>query len=278
MKQMMTTKTKMIFLMAAMAFAACSKTTDTDKVGDAQLCLNKAAGATAVNECLTKVDGLETTGAYGVRCNGAFIREGFASPTKYTNAFSALQGGGSTQTMDFMGLIMFSSATTITENNTNASSTFNYCYSSGAKGTTLIAALGSVATSMYNYMNTKDSGTCSGSCATAPSGNPALYSLTTCSTCFFGNASNLLPTIPTSAIGRMLDPTTSDTSATSFQASIGSTIVSTYSISCASSSSNQQLCSTLSTAITAAGGATNTRKVATKLMCTIANVNPSYCP
>ncbi len=269
---------KLLLSVLFVLLAACSKQTDNDKVGDAQLCLNSATTTAQVNTCLEKVDGVETQAAYGARCNGSFIREGFASPTKYANAFSGLQSGGSTATMDFMGYIMFASQSTIAANSTNATETFNYCYNSGAKGTTLIAAMGGVATTMYKYLNAKDSGMCSGaaSCASAPSvvGGVNTYNLTTCSTCFF--TTNVVANA--TAITNMFSPTTNDTDAAAFQASIGSIVVSTYSISCATSSSNQQLCSTMSTAITAAGGASNTRKVATKFICAIAGVDQGLCP
>jgi hypothetical protein len=270
---------KKLFLIAmVILIAGCSKQSDSDKVGDAQICLNSASTSAQVNSCLEKVEGLETTAAYATRCNGAFIREGFANPSKYSSAFSNLSGGSSTATMDFMGFIMFASQSTIAANSVNATSAFNNCFLSGAKGTTLIAAMGGVATTMYNYLSTKDSGTCSGaaSCASAPvvTNGVSTYNLTTCSTCFF----NTNAVANAAAIIQMFLPTSTDADAITFQTSIGSIVVSTYSISCASSSSNQQLCTTMNTAITAAGGISNTRKVGTKFICAIAGVSQATCP
>ena len=49
---------------------------DSDKIGDAQLCLDNATSSN-VSDCVQKVDGLESPGAYVIRCSANFIQEGF---------------------------------------------------------------------------------------------------------------------------------------------------------------------------------------------------------
>ncbi|MBL7555855.1 MAG: hypothetical protein JNM24_08540 [Bdellovibrionaceae bacterium] len=227
----------------------CGSETEVDKIGDAQQCLNSATSTTAM-DCVTKVDGLSSTGAYNIRCAAAFVREGFANPTKYTNAFSNLNNGQGTA--NFMGLVSFSSTGSITTDASNANTTFNDCYKANAKGKTLISAFGYFSTALLNFF----SGTNASACKAPTSG---AYNLETCmQQAAIANPQYLLDIASTS---------TADSSPSGLvQTSIGSVIISTYNISCSGAGANKELCATLEKAITAGGS--NPRTVFTSFFST----------
>ncbi|GEM_PF-1335279 len=231
-------------------FFGCGSETEVDKIGDAQQCLNSATSATAM-DCATKVDGLSSTGAYNIRCAAAFVREGFANPTKYTNAFNSLNGGKST---NFMSLVSFSSANNITTDASNANTTFNDCYKAAAKGKTLISAFGYFSTALMKFF--ADSCPSVASCKSPSSGN---YDLGKCIT----DAGTALCT---EAANIALTSTPDSSASGQVQSSLGSVIMSTYNISCSGSGANKDLCATLKTAVTAGGS--NPRTVFTSFFTT----------
>jgi hypothetical protein len=220
----------------------CGSAKDVDKIGDAQNCLNAATSATAM-DCVSKVDGMTSTGAYNIRCAAAFVREGFANPTKYTTAFNTLNGSKSTS---FMGLVSFSSTGVIATDTANATTTFNDCYSAGAKGKSLISAFGYFSTALMKFFS--DSCTTVSACKTPTATG---YDLSACLNGVTAAISGGDPTCAASSAS-LVDPNASSTSsAYTAQSSIGSVILSTYTISCSGSGANKELCSTLGTAITA---------------------------
>lgn len=216
----------------------CGSSKDVDKIGDAQQCLNVATSATAM-DCVSKVDGMTSAGSYNIRCAAAFVREGFANPTKYTAAFSGLDGGG---TKSFMGLVSFSSAANITTDAANASTTFSDCYAAGAKGKTLISAFGYFSTALMKFF-ADAGGAAAPSCTTPTSGS---YNLETCIT--EATVANPLEVLKISSTTEA-----DSTAAGQVQSSIGSVIISTYLISCSGSGANEDLCDTLGAAVTAGG-------------------------
>ena len=223
----------------AATLLGCGSAKDVDKIGEAQNCLNSASATTAM-DCVTKVDGITTVGAYNIRCAAAFVREGFANPVKYTTAFSSLNGSG---TSSFMGLVSFSSTSNITTDAANASTTFGDCYAAGAKGKTLISAFGYFSTTLLKFFS--DSAPTSTNCKTPTSGS---YNLTTC----LADVAANLPSGPLALI-ELAKATTTSASAAAVQTSIGSVIISTYNISCSGTGANKDLCATLKTPVTAGG-------------------------
>jgi len=228
-------KLKISYLVVVLAFVlGCGSEKESDKVGDAQICMNKVTSGTPsvakgqVDLCLAKVSGLESKSASGVRCNGGFISEGFASPQKYINALDTLKGtGGATS---FMGLITFTSSGNVTSDTTNAQTTFNECLTSGAKGTTIISSFGYFAMAMYRYMTTAGAG-----CSTSPTASG--YDINACTTAFV--ALGAVPLI------EMFNFSSTTQSTIDFQSGLGSVLASTYTLSCASSSANADMCSLL---------------------------------
>lgn len=239
-----------LFFYTPFILSSCGSEKDVDKIGNAQQCLNEATSSTAM-DCVTKVDGLTSTGSYNIRCAAAFVREGFANPTKYTTAFDSLKG--SSGTSGFMGLITFSSAKSIATDTANANTTFNDCFKAGAKGKTLISSFGYLSTALLNYF--------ASILGTAECSTPSTsgYDLTSCI------ASAKSTTDPTKIIeiAKIVSSSESDSSSAGLvQSSVGSVIISTYTISCSGKGANQDLCDKLSASITAGGGTSSPRGVA----------------
>lgn len=241
----------LLTLTTSLYLISCGSEKESDKIGDAQICLNKATDLTSSNACVAKIEGIESTAAYAVRCNGSFIAEGFADPAKYIRATDQLNGGGTT---NFMAFMSFSAAPTFAENLANAGSTFSNCLKSGAKGTTLLSSFGYLTMSIYNYAKNK-----SGTCGSNPT--------TDFSSCLSSTDPN--------ALIKMVDPATSDADAINLQTSIGGVIISSYNISCAGKGANETLCNTLSTTITNAGGTGNARAVGSNFFKTLACADSS---
>jgi hypothetical protein len=118
-----------------------------DKIGEAQLCLDKATQATAAT-CLEKIEGIDTPAANVMRCSAGFIEEGFTQPTRFKSAFDALsqQANGATNTLTFLSFIAFSSKGTSAENTALATATYASCLKSNAKGLTLLGSMAMTAT------------------------------------------------------------------------------------------------------------------------------------
>lgn len=243
-------------------FFGCGSETEVDKIGDAQQCLNSATATTAMN-CVTKVEGLTSTGAYNIRCGAAFVREGFANPTKYTNAFGNLNNGQGTAI--FMGLISFSSAGNITTDAANASTTFSDCYKAAAKGKSLISAFGYFSTALLKYF----AGTGQASCQSPTNGS---YNLKKClddvaAAAGGGDATALDYLAKIASTDSNVTPDSSP--AGQLQASLGSVIISAYNISCSGAGANKELCGTLQRSISAGGS--NPRSVFTSFFTTSVN-------
>ena len=247
---------------------SCSSSKDADKIGQAQYCLNKAVTTAEINTCLAKIDGVTSASANAVRCNGIFVREGFANPTKYSSSFSTIEGSSGANS-NFLGAITFTSAGTYLTDTQNALEGFNYCYEGGGKGTTLISAYSYLAMSLYKYMVGTNLGTAVKCIATPLTSG---YDVTNCITEYF--TTNLLANanpiaLSTSPICYMLSTTTSNATAKTFQENLGDVVNKAYNLSCSSSSANASLCASLSNAITAAGGQANTRLVAVSFITAI---------
>lgn len=242
----------------SLILSSCGSQKEVDKVGDAQQCLNQATATTAM-DCVSKVDGLTSGGAYNIRCAAAFVREGFANPTKYTTAFDALKNSGS-GTSSFMGLVSFSSTGNITTDATNAGTTFSDCYNAGAKGKSLIASFGYITTALMKFF--AESSNNSISACTTPSTTTG-YDITSCMNAITasGNATYI------TNVATIGSTSAADSSgAGQVQSSIGTVIISTYTISCSGKGANQDLCDKLKTSINSGGGASNPRGVARKFL------------
>lgn len=243
--------------------SSCGSQKEVDKVGDAQQCLNQATATTAM-ACTTKVDGLTSVGAYNIRCAAAFVREGFANPTKYTTAFEALKGTSGTSS--FMGLVSFSSTGNIQTDAPNASTTFTDCFSAGAKGKALISSFGYITTALMKFLADSSSNTIS--VCTTPSATLG-YDVASCMT-QIGNSLNATYIANIATIGS--SSVADSTGAGQVQSSIGTVIISTYAISCSGKGANVELCDKLKTAINSGGGTSSPRGVARKFFAAFLNI------
>jgi hypothetical protein len=245
---------KKYFFIFFIVSGCSSSSSDADKLGDAQLCLDKLrAGATSaqVEVCTSKVEGVTSAGAHNIRCSAGFIREGFADFTRLNSAIGAISGGtGSSQVQSLMGLLSFTSAGVIATDFSRTADTFNACYSSLGKGSTLLASFSYFTMGLMNYFSVK------GACAVPPivSGGYRYYDLGACLT----SAAGSLPL----AIVELVNSGSSDAAAVEAQNSIGAVLIATYSLSCVGTVAQASLCSLLSNAINSGGGVSNPRGVA----------------
>ncbi len=203
-------------LTATTALVSCGKK-DADKIGEAQLCLDKATQTTAA-ECKAMVDGIEKTGAYAIRCSANFMTEGFTQSARFKQAFDAFDNNSPNNTEAFMSVMTFKNLTTIDANVSFANETFEYCAKTGSKGLMLLGTMASTSTTLSKVANSLTGGT-SGSAPDATQINQALNDLK--------NGNN----------------------PAAVQA-IGSVVSSTYATSCQSgSASNQSICEQLDDAL-----------------------------
>lgn len=234
----------LFIVLLALGLVACGKEKDSDKVGNAQLCLDRLASNSTpaeVTECVSKADGVETSAAYGLRCAGSFMKEGFLNPNKIISAMRQLNGGSS-GTVNFMTLITFTSTGAIASDTANSSTAFDYCLRGGGKGSTLLASFGFMAMSVYSFMRLKAIPNCSGT--PLASG----YDFQTCATSF--------ATSNPGAVIALNDPSTVDAATITIQRSIGTVLIAASNISCTGTAANSSLCSTITASISEAGGVT----------------------
>ncbi len=251
-----------LFYIFGFVFLSSCGAKDADKIAEAQACLDKATAAT-VESCASKVSGLTSAGAYGILCSAKFISERFEDPNKYIDALNSISGGtGSSNMMNLMGLLMFSTKGNITQDTTNMATTFDYCYKANTKGALLFSSFGYMGASLYSFANTNDPG----SCSSTPSGLGTTYSLGSCLTSFTSNIANA-PTLL-----HLADATTSDSSASQVQSAIGTIVITTYTVSCSTSQASKELCDYFNTSINSAGGTSNTRAVGVSFIKTLLGI------
>jgi hypothetical protein len=206
-----------ILLLAVVALMAGCAESDSDKVGDAQFCLDNTTdySQSSIDACTASLSGIESKDAYMVRCSANFIIEGFADPNKFISAFDQLKGKSSNATTAMMSVLAFKSQTTATGNKDFAQTTFNHCTASGSAGATLISSFANLATYIAATTSIASSLVTGGSISATQMAS-AVSEL--------GNSSN---------------------------ETLGATAQAAYATSCASGSeSNAQLCQTLGAAVT----------------------------
>ena len=189
---------------------------DVDKMADAQSCLDHAAPS-EVDDCLSKLDGLETPAAYGVRCAGAFIKEGFLDANTFIDSLTSLNANGVTANTfaTAMSVITFNNSTSIDTNNSAAAAAFQACYLSEEKAATFLASFGYFSTALALYGSLQ--------------GNPAIdYSNSDSASAF---ASKILLIV----VAAVTDATDSTPGKANLETAIGSIVISTYQVSCTGS-------------------------------------------
>lgn len=153
---------------------------DSDKILDAQNCLDSATAAT-VETCVQKVEGMDSQGAYLIRCVGKFVSEGFSNSSKIGTALDALKAGGNgaSGSTSMIAALAFTSQSTESANATSAETTLDYCNKAKSKGLVFLAGLAQTSTllaSLSAGIDLSDPSTINGAnllaAMTALAGNP----------------------------------------------------------------------------------------------------------
>lgn len=128
----MTTKlTLTIAAAAGLLFLTSCGPKETDKIGDAQMCLDTATAAN-VGECVEKVSGIESAGAYVIRCSANFIQQGFGDPKTIVDTFNSLTQDPANGTKAFLSTMVFSTTA-------EADDAYNNCQKTTQKGFATLA-------------------------------------------------------------------------------------------------------------------------------------------
>jgi hypothetical protein len=123
----------------------CGKTTDSDKVADAQACIDRSAASEA-ESCLSKIEGVETKGAYLIRCVANFNKEGFTTPARMQAMMDAISNQtGASEMLGIMAALAFKSDTA-PNNLTRSNSAYSNCNKAENKILTMFSTLGLMAT------------------------------------------------------------------------------------------------------------------------------------
>lgn len=152
-----------IFILTVVVFSvmSCSsKSTDMDKIVEAQECLDAYArtGEGTLDDCEAKVEGLETASAYGIRCATGYLREGFTTQN-FIDAIDTLSSVNAGNIETFLGLMTFNNAGTATaadvaENYQQAQLVYGYCATSMRKVATMLSTFSYLVNALHNYVCT----------------------------------------------------------------------------------------------------------------------------
>ncbi len=221
---------------------SCSKTTDLDKVGEAEYCLDKATPATAL-DCVAKVDGIISPAADNIRCAGTFLYEKLTDTQNLLDAMDALAESTSDPIETFMGFLIFNEQSTKLANKAKAAEAFDYCLNSGGKASTLIASFTYLATSLLNGFVTDQM------YLPSPAPDPSTYDTDT------KKVGAALAYVLGSIVANELSATTFPipTSVNDLFGAFGAVVISTHNISCNSSQVNDELCGYMKTAVDTGG-------------------------
>lgn len=145
----MKTLTRPLLMSTVLALAACAPS-DADKIADAQDCLDRATADTAL-ACLSKVDGVSTSGAELVRCSAYFIDQGFGDPGRLSQVAEQLKGdnngGGGNSTIAVLSFMAFSAQKYDKTTNLDFSAkSFAACQASQSKGMVYLSSMSRIAT------------------------------------------------------------------------------------------------------------------------------------
>ncbi len=129
--------------------AACGGAKETDKIADAQNCLDHAAANEAA-ACVSKVEGITSQSADLIRCVGKFVKEGFNDPAKISTAMSGLSAGGNGTggSTAMMAALAFKAESTANLNSSSAQDTLSLCNKAKSKGLILLSGLAATSTSL----------------------------------------------------------------------------------------------------------------------------------
>lgn len=228
-------------LTCAWILSGCSGAKDSDKIADAQNCLDTATATEAAN-CVSKVDGINSSAADLIRCVGKFVKEGFNDSTKMANAITQLKnnGNGSNGSTAMMAALVFRAEATTALNSASVQQTLRYCTSANSKGLILLAGLAQTSTVLTDIAGA----------------NPATLTGSDLQTIMAANANN-----------------------PAAQAAVGTAIVSIYSANCGTGQTTTgNFCQQFNSVVSSvSGGVSNSSGVGQRVMFCYANPNDSSC-
>jgi hypothetical protein len=205
---------------------ACEEQSEKDMVAEAQFCLDKATDSSSVNSCLAGISSLNSAQANALRCAGGFIGAGVTSAENLSSAITSIANNGNSVTL----------LTALSLGNVNvANSTATYCSLSQQADLALFGAMAKSATVLAN----------------------AATSLSSCSDLANCDTSEIEDTI-TDLINDLQSGTPSQNSKDTVEA-IASSVQVVYTTTCGtSSSSNEDICGPINSALAQAGVDINT--------------------
>ncbi|MGE5086305.1 MAG: hypothetical protein ACM3MG_08415, partial [Bacillota bacterium] len=199
---------------------ACEEQSEKDMISEAQFCLDKASNSTSVNSCLSGIASLNSAQANALRCAGGFISAGVTSADNLSSAITSIQNNGNSVTL--LTALSFGDVSL-------ANNTANYCALSDQADLALFGAMARSATTLANAASQL------GSCS----------NISSCDTTQMSTAINSLITD--------LQSQTPSQNAKDTAEAIASSVQTVYSSTCGtSSSSNQDICGPINTALTQA--------------------------
>lgn len=131
----------------ALGTSACGKK-DSDKVAEAQSCLDSSTSSTALS-CMEKVDGVDSEAANLIRCSANFIYQEFTDPSRLTKIADQMKSSGGSSA-GAIGLLAFSKASGSTTATQLMQETSTYCVASKSKGMILLSQMAMVGTTLAN--------------------------------------------------------------------------------------------------------------------------------
>jgi hypothetical protein len=135
-------KTLAITLVATSTLVTTGCETAEDRqLAVAQSCLDDARTPAQAKACMSKVQGLESQGAYLVRCSVHFIVQGFTGQ-RLVKAFEGMKNSSANSTTTAMALFVFQN-----EAGHTASQALEDCTKSGVKSLARMASIAKLATS-----------------------------------------------------------------------------------------------------------------------------------
>jgi len=154
-----------LFLMTVIThISGCTPNREDTLVFEAQSCLNRVPldQPQAAAACIEKVEKLDTPAAHQIKCSGAFLLQGFSSPTRLTliaEQLASAGNAGSLSTLGAIGLLAFTGSNARYE----AEKALLSCQKAGSKGMTLLASMANLATIMNDSHLGDINSNCTGS-------------------------------------------------------------------------------------------------------------------
>ncbi|WP_373998366.1 hypothetical protein [Bdellovibrio bacteriovorus] len=136
---------KALVLLSCFLCVACSETV-SDRIGDAQLCLDNATPEQAQG-CIADIESVDRADAHVLKCAAGFVTEGFGTGDRFRRSFRQLDENGD-GTPGLLGYLAFASQGTPNLNRAFALKTDIACQKSEQKSMRLFGSLALAATTI----------------------------------------------------------------------------------------------------------------------------------